>query len=514
MRSPRRRHSSEAPDQGVGEHRSGHLFMVVLGLLVGALVASVVSPAERRERVVVDRGPGAAAAPLPERPVDGGDDGEGLTRAAGEGVVPYAAEGPVATSSGGAGTAPREVGTAGAGTDGGDESTVSARGVTDDKVLVGVAVPDLSALRHLGPRFDNGEPEEQWDALLEGWKRDGLVPVAGRDVEFVYRRYDVIDPASQRAACAYLVDEAGVFMVVGITFYYVGSECVAREKGTPLLTSDAPSDAVFERSHPYLFSLGMSNNRVVRNMIHMGHHEGILPGKTIGVYYENTVEDRVLVEQDIRGELEKLGYEIAAEHSTDQPLGGPQDAVAVQKFDSAGVDLAILLTSKAGFMQQAEARRYRPTYIESDHLIGTSDTTTSTYPPEQFDGTYALTGRRDGELNAGRPLTADRKACLDNFERHAGHRPTRETAEWAYVMLSCDEGEVLLHALQTAGRRLDKASFVAALETVRDMGFTRYLPGSFTQGKHHGGDYWRKLQWHKDCTCWHVAGEVRPLFVE
>src|SRR5207248_2320102 len=83
--------------------------------------------------------------------------------------------------------------------------------------------------------------------------------------------------------------------------------------------------------------------------------------------------------RSVRPTLARLGYKIAAEATTsaNDTNGGPEDAVAVQRFRAATVDLAILMTSKAGFLQAANAQGYKPTFIDSDYLYGSSGVTAS-----------------------------------------------------------------------------------------------------------------------------------------
>ena len=386
------------------------------------------------------------------------------------------------------------------------------RGVDADSITIGVTYPDLGALRALGPSFDNGDVALQWRALVDGYRRSGRLPVHGRDIELVFRDYNVLAPEEQRAACIGLVKDDGAFLVIAQTYYLVGAECVAREFRTPLLTSDGPGDPIFERSAPYLFSLQMSEDRVLRNLVAWADERGLLDGKDVGIYYEETPLIHDQMARTVKAELRRRGHELAAEATTDQSLGGPQDAVAVQRFRTAGVDVALLFTSKAGFMQQAEAQQYRPTYLESDYIFGTSDTSTSTYPASQFDGTLAFTGRRVGESPVGIPLGAAGDACLANYERFTGERPEVESAEWAYILTGCDLGEALLIALDAVGPDLRAERIPAGLETMKQVPMTRYAPVTFTPTKHHGVDSYREVRWAASCECWRATpGPFRSL---
>lgn len=489
------------------EAGSGALVAFVVGLAIGIVVVTVAAPGG--EETSARTGPGAtvAAASGPgAAPLSGAPSGEGAAAAPGTAATAGGFPAPGGAAGAGGGTVPRGAGGTG-------PSAVRVRGVTDRTIRIGIAWPDLSVLRYLGPSFDNGNPEEQWRAVYDSWKRKGLLPVNGRSVELVFTKYNALDPADQRAACVRLVDDQRVFMVVGMLFFAAGSECVAVEKRTTLITADGPTDEVFARGHPYLFSLSASESRHLRNFVHWAHRKGFLKGKRIGLYYWNARNVVDTINRSVKGELARLGYEITEDVQTDQERGGPGDAVAVQRFKNADVNLAMLFHSKTGFMQQADAQNYKPKYIDSDYYFGTSDTATSTYPAAHFDGTYAMTGRRVGETTAGMRLDAEQQACISNFERFTGKKLQQESTEWGYVMYACDEGKLLMHALQTAGRTLTVQSFIGALETVRNMSMSRYSPVTFTPAKHHGGEHQRTLRWSADVRRWKAVSRFEPLFV-
>src|SRR5207253_6791872 len=143
---------------------------------------------------------------------------------------------------------------------------------------------DLGGLRALGPEYDNGDVPKQWNALREGWKRQGLIPINGRDVRLVFEKYNVTDLQDQHRACIALINDDKAFAVVGVAYFAVGADCVAREFHTPLLTSDGVPDSAMTRGAPYLFSLGMSEGRLLRNLVHWADARGALKGKKIGVY--------------------------------------------------------------------------------------------------------------------------------------------------------------------------------------------------------------------------------------
>jgi len=490
---------------------------VVLGLIVGLGLVAIVRHGPERTRVGFGA-PGAAGASqggAGQAPVtEFAALGQGQAIGAGPATATNIYE-PGARGSGTGGLAPGAIQATGI-----TQTHGAVRGVSANSVTIGVAVLDLSAVKYLGPEYDPGDVPGQWNAVLADWHDRHLVPVNGRDIQFAFESYSVLSNDDQRRACTALIDDDQSFAVDAIEFFYqTGSDCVAHEKRTPLLTSEGPTDEVFAHSTPYLFSLQMSQSRLLRNFVYWADSRGVLKGHRLGIYHSNDAAEEQLIHATIYAEMAKLHYPPPVEFETSDPLGGYEDALAVQKFQSSGVDVAMLMTAQGGFTQQADAQRYHPTYIQTDYNGGTSDIGTNTYAADQYDGTYAMTTLRRGEPAAGIPPTPDERACVDNYNRRSGHHVApagqggHETAEWVFVVLSCDEGKILLHALSVAGRELTPASFVAGLESVRDTVMIRYPNVSFGPGKYQGVDAQRTLRWHADCTCWRAIGSFGPLWV-
>ena len=513
--------------------RSGTLFGLVVGVIIGLLVAVLVVPERQDTREVAAGGTQAATGASGA----GGATATGATGPSGGETIDPATGAPVAGSGGAAAIDPATGqpvtegggaggpdagggGAAGAGGQGAAGPAGPVRGVTDDTIRIGVAVPDLRAIAALGPGYDQGNLQGHAAALLESLKREQVIPVHGRGIEFVYRSYNILDANAQRAACVGLVQDDKVFAVVAIHDFAVGSECVAREFQTLLITTDAPtndgSDAAYGRA-PLMFTLQMSLSRLARNWPHWADQRGLLKGKKIGLYYGSDQGARRLVEQELVGELTKLGYKPVAKVTTDQSTtGGPQDSVAVQQFRTAGVDLAMLLVSSiaaTNFMQQAEGQAYRPTYIDNDLAFATTDTAASTKPASQFDGTFAMTGMRFGEWKSGKgipPPAADcqRRAAIDGNKVD----PNRRDAEWIAMNQLCDEVDVLLRALQAVGRDVSTQTVVSALETqIKDVPMGIHANITFGPGKHHGVDQQRTIQYNGGCKCWKVVTDFAPL---
>jgi len=308
--------------------------------------------------------------------------------------------------------------------------------VRDDSITLGIGVSDLGAVGALGPGYDQGDPVQHIEAILAQLREEGRLPVHGRDIEPVYRSYSVISKDEQRAACEHLAIDVEVFAIMALTHFGQGNECAAREHGIPTLTSDGQADAVYERSAPNLRSLQVSAGRLLRNFAAWADRGGLLDGKRIGVSHLADAESVELVQANVLDQLEARGHDVVVTVQTSETTGGPTDSVAVQRFATNCVDLAILLVSpiaKTNFFVQAQAQRYRPTYIENDYASSTTDTGASTYAAEHFDGTRGVTMVRYGEASAGLEEGERARWCRDAIRRHAGRDISREGRDAEYI---------------------------------------------------------------------------------
>jgi hypothetical protein len=254
-------------------------------------------------------------------------------------------------------------------------------------------------------------------------------------------------------------------------------------------------------------------------MVYWANSKGMLNANTVvGVYHLNDPNVQRLVDQSLKAPLAKLGHAVKVEQSTNDANGGPGDAVAVQNFRAQGVTLAIIMTSNIGFMQQASVQHYKPDYIGSDYNGYTTYLQGADYPKDEFSGSYSVTTTDRGLDGAGQGLTASQQACIDNYNRYSGQNlgrkagyGTHDTAELVYVLMSCDEGGLMLHALQQAGPQLTPLSFAGGMQTVQNMPMNYFPPVTFSSGKYSGVTQEATMQWEGDCSCWVRRGSFTGL---
>jgi hypothetical protein len=514
------------------EGRPGIPFALVVGVAGGLLIANLFGGANASSRDAGASGTagvagsggtaaGGAAAPGAAGGVAGAGTGGAAPGAAGTGATRSGTGGTAAGSGAAAGGgAPAAAGAPASTGAAAGNGGATARGVTATSITVGVAYLDLSGVQYLGPDYNVGDVQKQWNALIDGYHRQHLLPVNGRDITLKFHSFSVLQPAQQRSVCTAMVQDDQVFAVVAPEYFYqYGAECISAEYHTPLITSDGPTDDVYQRGAPFLYTIMPSSNQQLENMVYWARDKGILKSNSvIGVYHLNDPNVQRLVDQSLKGTLAKVGQSVKVEQTTNDANGGPEDSIAVQNFRAQNVDLAIIMTSNIGFMQQASVQHYDPKYIGSDYNGYTTYLQGADYPKDEFNGSYAVTTTDRGLDGAGQGLTPSQQACIDNYNRYSGQNlgrhagyGTHDTAELVYVLMSCDEGGLMLHALQQAGPQLTPLSFAAGMQTVQNMPMDYFPAVSFGPGKYTGVTQEATIQWEGDCTCWVRRGSTSGL---
>lgn len=497
--------------------RAPAAFTLFVGVAIGLLIAALAVPdtVTRTDTVTAEGG----AFGVEGEGVDGfdgaggtGDGGTGDGSAGGTSGT--GRSGGRASATGGGRTGGGVGGTSGGGGSGG---TSAARGVGEDTIRIGVAIPDIGPFAVV-PEFDLGDMQGHMEAILDRWRREGRTPVHGRDIEFVYRVFSIIGDEDV-ASCNGFVKDDQVFMVIGLRSYEGGAECLADRFDTPVVTLEfvnEQGEGAYERLHPWLITLRTSADRIARNFVEWAHRGGHLQGKTIGIYEGPDAGPTVAA---VTAALERHGYSVAATASTDRKEGGPNDVVAVQRFRSNQVDLAILHVSAlvaSSFMENAQSQGYRPTYIDTDYGDHTSDVASTTHPAAQYDGTYAMTMTRVGEVHANGKLSPQGEACVSNYERFSGRdidRGPPESAELVMMLQSCDEAELVITAIEDAGQALDRGSFISAIDAVTNLPGSSHGTYVFGPRKHHGAHSQRTVRWLGSCGCWTIQNPFGPLWV-
>jgi hypothetical protein len=376
-------------------------------------------------------------------------------------------------------------------------------------LVVGHAYPDLAAFADVNPAFAIGDPEEQAQAVVEQWQTEGLLP-QGVEIKLVQRAFDSLDHDKQLATCTQFAEEDKVDVLLVGRIGEVVANCAADQYQIPTIQTDPSSTSQYATT-PALFTLRADESRVARSFIAWADEQGLLEGKTIGVFYDNVDKESY---NALKQEIETRGYSVASEVSSEGAgIGSEQDQLAVQRFQTDGVDLAITMvgSSSAGnFQNFAQEQGATWDYIDWEYASHMSDTATLALNAEQYDGTRAVTSSNLGELSSG--LNPDAQACADNWEAFSGKKYPKkppETGESSNVLMTCDLMTVLLDGINNAaaaGGEINADSLIAGIEGIKDLHLAYWDTVSYGPDDHAGAETQREVDFNSKCQCFEIAG--------
>ena len=380
---------------------------------------------------------------------------------------------------------------------------------------IGYAYPDVSAFAILSDKFSIGDPELQAASVLQAWRRDGVLPIDGIDIELVFGKYNILDSEEKIGVCTQLAEDEDVFAVIAGRNFEVGSECLASRYGIPVIDGSGLPRSTYDRTAPWLFTVRADESRVMELFVAWADRMGALDGKRIGVFWDTRSEEAV---DTLKAELAEIGQEVASDLPSDgEGIGSPQDAIVVQRFMSDDVDFAILLVSTSSvtnYLASAEEQGFTPDLLWFEWANTLTDVSTAAYPQGLIDGVEAMAMGRLGEIAAGFDLAPQAVRCVDDYEAFAGEDValvSPESGETVQTLFTCDLMNLLLEGLRGAGAEPTPESFVAALETVTDFPLATWGNLTWTPDDHAGVDQVRTVVWSSACECWTALGEFENL---
>jgi branched-chain amino acid transport system substrate-binding protein len=128
------------------------------------------------------------------------------------------------------------------------ELTASARGITEDTVRIGLAIPDVTQFSNTGDQI------ARYRVVADRINRDG--GVIGRQIELVVTEWTLTDTTGFDAACVKLTEDEEVFAVVSRTPSGFGDMTCLTDLGNTITVNGLDLDAQeIERSGGKLFSV-------------------------------------------------------------------------------------------------------------------------------------------------------------------------------------------------------------------------------------------------------------------
>ncbi|CAN5432888.1 hypothetical protein BH10ACT2_BH10ACT2_07690 [soil metagenome] len=394
---------------------------------------------------------------------------------------------------------------------GGASNEPTVPGEIRQTLRIGFAYEDVGAFAILNDKFSLGDPELQAAAVLQAWRRDGVLPLNGIDVEFVYVKFNQLSSEDQLGACTHLAQDEGVFAVIASRDFQVGSQCLAERYGIPVIDSSGMARSDYQRGAPWLFTVRADQSQVMETFVAWANKQGAFDGKRIGLYWDTRSEE---AHDAFKAALADIGVEITSDLPSDgEGIGSPQDQIVVQRFVADGANLAILMvgtSSVTNFLASAEQQGYSPSLLFPEWANQLQDVSTQSFPQGLVDGAEAMTMSRVGEVAAGLDLNPQAVTCVDNYESFSGEDValvSPESGETGQTLFTCDLMSLLLEGLRNAGENPTRESFVAALEKITDFPLAAWGDVTFSPDDHAGVDQVRTIRWATACECWTAVGE-------
>ena len=287
-------------------------------------------------------------------------------------------------------------------------------------IRIGVAVPDVAEFVAIDPAYGIGDHAAQIAAVVDRWRRDGTLPVKGRDIELSVRSFDSISRTSKRAAADGFAED-GVLAVLGARDFTYGAVRLAERHGIPVIDVNAIPRSLHAWTAPWLFTLRAAQDLVYVTFVRWAHRRGLLDGSRIGAFSDRFTS---VSTECALAELASLGQRIVTHVRSDGAgVGSDNDEQAARHFQTIGVDTILPFVSGSSLartLAHADSIGYRPRVIDLDTGEHATDVSASMMPPSIYDGTVALVMSRVGEIPAGRPLDARAEHAIADVERYSG----------------------------------------------------------------------------------------------
>jgi hypothetical protein len=325
---------------------------------------------------------------------------------------------------------------------------------------------------------------------------------------------NVADQGSLQQTCLQ-VQQGGYFAVLDVGSFYL----------FPSLASCFPEDHIpyfggvvlpakeQAQYYPYLFGTSLAEN-AYRNAIFALQQQGFFSAADgftkLGLVYRDCEPEYL---PEVEGFLDQVG--VASSKIVTYDLGcssalyAPPSAIeqAVLKFKENGVHNVTVINDIndfANFTTVAQQQGFHPRYGLPDDGIVAASSGSGDYNYQNMDNMIVITMNRWGEQTTpGISPSAGTQACNAIFARH-GEPPVYQQGDGAGGV-SCDMIWELASAIHHAPA-VQRNALAAGLHAAKTVEFSYpWGPNDFTgQNVTTGGEFWRPVQFHASCTCWHV----------
>jgi hypothetical protein len=383
----------------------------------------------------------------------------------------------------------------------------SDQGVSGSEILVALSIINLTAVGNeaVGLRSPD-DIKAAAQAVVDGINREG--GAACRKLRLKSYLVSPVDANDQRAKCLQIQADKP-FAVVDFGGFYSppARKCIADAK-IPLVGTGLDEQEM-TGSYPHLFGADTSYDAGARNWVYEAAARGTFDPKKgfgkLGLLLKNCWPG---VNQKLLADLANVGVrrDRTSVFTLACGINPPsQLSQAVLQFRGDGVSHVLPAASgpdSQTFVRQADAARWKPTYLVSDFTGLTSPTLANGWP-DGFDGAVAITSTRAGERNSG--ITNVLVPRCNEWMKQGNVRPSESEQDIVPHNL-CDIFRFFVAAANGVGPNLTRAGLPEGLRRAGRFQSAVLGDGIFERpGKVWGGDYIRAIRWQLACKCWKVV---------
>ncbi|MEX2268626.1 MAG: ABC transporter substrate-binding protein [Acidimicrobiia bacterium] len=374
-------------------------------------------------------------------------------------------------------------------------------GVTKTSVTIVFPVVDLSAASGAaGLQYFSDEKDPLGiHTYVKAFNDAG--GVNGRKIKPKIVKFNPLKPSEMRALCKDWTTSGEVFAVLDTGKWHGDNQlCLTEEGQLPLISSWTTVTEWTDRGAPYLWWLGPDQADILRNLVAWGADEGLLTSDTkFAVVAGDRAGDQLALEDYLLPALEDRGLEPTLTATITANIDDPATAASqaksvVTRLKSEGVEVVIPLVSVyppfQSFVSSSSTQDYTPTLLLSDYeqsvnvALGLAE---SLYP-EQVSGQKGPTvftlsneddDRPDGDVvvpdipapTRGAGYTPAATECWKTYQEENPNR----LEKFPYIeaqgptMRWCDAINVLKAAMEGAGKKLNRKTFIKALSGLEDF---------------------------------------------
>lgn len=391
----------------------------------------------------------------------------------------------------------------------------SGDGVSAEELQIGIVLIDLNggADNSLFGVPSTDQEQKAYDSVIAATNAAG--GAACRKIVPHYYKGNPIDASSLHALCLELAqDKLFAAFDAGAFYAPAARGCVPQNK-LPLITTGILSRSEIDQYSPYLIGEVAAYDTLYRDTVLAAHGLGMFDTAKgfakAGLLVRSCTPDNP---NDVKGLLEQLEVPMSTyDVGCPDVFASPEQLTqAALQFKNDGVTLVLTVDTAAtempGFTKISQKQGFHPTYLVADDgAVAPTQTDLSRPDPDNFDGSIAVTNERYGEENSDLPAEEHTDAC-NTIMTGAGLPDVREQ-KVGFGGIACNQIAMLVAAVSHTST-ISQAGLAAGL--AKAGGADRSFPdgpADFRASKGAvAGQFWRTLQWHKDCGCWRVLDKT------